>query len=93
MPDVKHHSRPFAVTEEELTKVESFCVANGLDEIGRVCAELRVLRAEYLSLSNRLGKVANAQPDPYLANRRFSKSMDSMTKGKPESDPNDFPEM
>lgn len=88
MPEVKHHSRPFGVSEEELTKMEAFCASNQLDELGRICAELRVLRAEYLTLCARVGKARNSEPDPILANRRFSKSLREITK----EDPNDFPE-
>ena len=62
MPEVKHHSRPFGVTEEELAKVEAFCVANELDELGRICAELRVLRAEYLTMAKRVGRSSNFPP-------------------------------
>jgi hypothetical protein len=87
--EVKHHSHPFGVTEDELLKVESFCAANKLDEVGRICAELRVLRAEYLTLCKRVGMTRNSEPDPILANRRFSKTLRQITK---EDDPNDFPE-
>jgi hypothetical protein len=70
-------SRPFAVTEAELANVEKFCKSNGLDEIGRVCAELRVLRAEYLLLSKRAGKqramIETIEHDPH---QRFAKEMD-----------------
>lgn len=70
-------SRPFAVTEAELASVERFCKANSLDEIGRVCAELRVLRAEYLRLSNRYGKakamVETMEHDPH---QRYAKEME-----------------
>ena len=58
MLEVKHHSRPFGVSEEELTKMEAFCAANELDELGRICAELRVLRAEYLTMAKRVGRAA-----------------------------------
>lgn len=79
MPDVKHHSRPFGVSEEELTKMEAFCASNQLDEIGRICAELRVLRAEYLKQSNIIGKqramVETLERNP---NIRYSKELDSM---------------
>lgn len=88
MPETTHHARPFGVTEEELTKIESFCASNQLDEMGRICAELRVLRAEYLLLSKRVGMARNSEPDPYLANRRFSKTLREVTK----EDPTDFPE-
>lgn len=88
-PEVTHHSRPFGVTEEELTKVESFCAANQLDEIGRICAELRTLRREYMLLSKRVGMARNSEPDAYLANRRFGRTLDKITKSE---NPNDFPE-
>lgn len=88
MPELKQHARPFGVSEDELTKMEAFCASNQLDELGRICAELRVLRAEYLLLSKRVGMARNSEPDPILANRRFSKSLREITK----EDPNDFPE-
>jgi hypothetical protein len=87
--EVTHHSRPFGVTEEELLKVESFCAANKLDEIGRICAELRVLRQEYLTLCKRVGMTRNSEPDPILANRRFSRTLQKLT----EENPNDFSEI
>ena len=72
-----HYSRPFAVTEDELRKVEKFCADNGLDEIGRICAELRVLRAEFLQLSTRIGKqramIETLEHDPQ---KRFAKELD-----------------
>ena len=47
---------PFAVSDAELREVEGFCSRNGLDEIGRICAELRTMRSEYILLSERAGR-------------------------------------
>ena len=86
MPDVKHHSRPFAVTEAELQAVERFCKANQLDEIGRICAELRVLRAEYLKQANVIGKQrAMVETLEHNPNIRYSKELDSMISMTKES--------
>lgn len=86
MPDVKHHSYPFAVAENELQKVEQFCKDNQLDEIGHICAELRVLRAEYLAQANRISKqramIEMLEHDPTV---RYSKELDSMTTTVRES--------
>lgn len=79
MSDVKHHARPFYVTEDELSAVERFCKANQLDEIGRICAELRVLRAEYLAQTRTVGRqrvmIESLEHDPTI---RYSKELDSM---------------
>jgi hypothetical protein len=81
MPEVKHHARPFGVTEQELLKVEAFCAANKLDEIGRICAELRLLRTEYLLLSKRIGlQAAHVPMDSIQANLRFGESLNTITK-------------
>lgn len=68
---------PFAVSNSELAEVEGFCSRNGLDQIGRICAELRTLRNEYIQLSKRLGKqqqmVETLQPDPSV---RFAKELE-----------------
>jgi hypothetical protein len=67
------------VSDAELSLAERFCEQNGLDEIGRICAELRTLRAEYISLSNRVGKqralIEALEHDPQI---RYSKELDSM---------------
>ena len=79
---LKHHSRPFAVTEDELQNVEKFCAANQLDEIGRICAELRVLRAEYLQLSTANGKLrAMVEVLEHDPQRRYSKDLEMITTG------------
>ena len=86
MPDVVHHSRPFAVTEDELSAVERFCKANKLDEIARICAELRVLRAEYLKQTNRVAKQrAMIEALEHNPNIRYSKELDSMIAMNRES--------
>lgn len=73
------HGVPFAVSEAELHEVEEFCARNGLDQIGRICAELRVLRAEYLAQSNRIGKqramIETLEHNPSI---RYSKELDAM---------------
>jgi hypothetical protein len=75
-------SRPFAVDSSELEEVERFCRENKLDVIGRICAELRVLRAEYLVLAQRAGKqkalVETLEHDP---SKRFAKELDIITDG------------
>jgi len=79
MTEVTHHSRPFGVTEAELLKVESFCAANKLDEIGRICAELRVLRAEYITLCKRVGMSRATVPDPITSNKRYGAELEHIT--------------
>ncbi len=73
---------PFAVSDAELTEVEGFCKRNGLDQIGKICAELRTMRREFMDLSKRAGRqramVETAMPDP---NRRFAAEMDRLTDG------------
>ncbi len=81
---------PFAASDAELSEVEGFCERNGLDQIGRICAELRALRQEYLQLAKRVGQQANGQPDPVLANRRFGRDIQKITKVE---DPFDLTEL
>lgn len=80
-------SRPFAVDNHELQQVERFCAANNLDVLGRICAELRLLRAEYIRLSERVGRQSNTiaqvqrevvsmEADP---NRRYAAQLDTIT--------------
>jgi hypothetical protein len=79
------HVPPFAVSDAELREVEGFCSRNGLDQIGRICAELRVLRAEYLAQSNRIGKqramIETLEHDPTI---RYSKELEVMVEAKKE---------
>lgn len=76
---MRKHAVPLAVSEDELQRVERFCEVNGLDEVGRICAELRVLRTEYILLSNRVGKqramIETLEHDPQI---RYSKELDAM---------------
>lgn len=73
---------PFAISDAELQEIEQFCGRNGLDQIGRVCSELRSLRAAYLTQAKRLGiqsaMISDLQPD---ANKRFAAELSSLTGG------------
>lgn len=75
---------PFAVSDAELSEVEGFCKRQGLDQIGRICAELRVLRAEYLQLANRVGKqramIETLEHDPTIRYGKELEAMVSMTR-------------
>ncbi len=73
---------PFAVSDAELSEVEGFCKRSGLDQIGRICAELRALRADYITLSKRIGMMHNRQPDPH---RQFAAEIDVITSGVPNA--------
>ena len=52
-----YHAQPFALSDIELQEVERFAKKQGLDEIGRMAAELRSLRLAYLTLANRHAKL------------------------------------
>lgn len=52
--------QPFALEEAELADIEQFARKNELTNIARLCAELRSLRAAYMTLSARAGRAANA---------------------------------
>lgn len=71
---------PFAVSDAELSEVEGFCSRNGLDQIGRICAELRTLRSEYILLAGRVGKqrgmIETLEHDP---NKRYARELDVIT--------------
>lgn len=71
---------PFAVSDPELAEVEGFCSRNGLDQIGRICAELRTLRAEYVLLVGRVGKqramIDTLEHDP---SKRYAREIDVIT--------------
>lgn len=85
MPNI---TPPFAVSDAELTEVEGFCKRNGLDQIGRICAELRALRVAYMEQCKRVGKqrqmVETLQPDP---SERYAKELDSITQEKTDAPP------
>lgn len=77
---------PFAVSDADLQEAEQFCKRSGLDQIGKICAELRTLRKEYLILSHRVGRqkatIENLMPDP---SRRFASELDQITTGVPDA--------
>ena len=77
---------PFAVSDADLQEAEGFCRRNGLDQIGKICAELRTLRKEYIVLSQRVGRqkatIENLMPDP---SRRFASELDQITTGVPDA--------
>lgn len=79
---------PFAVSDAELQEVEGFCSRSGLDQIGRICAELRTLRKEYVRLAERCGRqkatIEYCMPDP---SKRFAAEIDSITTGVPDAPP------
>ena len=62
--------QPFALDANELEDIETFARRNNLHNIARLCAELRALRAEYVSLSKRVGRqsamIEQLQPDPHV---------------------------
>jgi hypothetical protein len=72
MSTTNRYAQPFALTDLQLRDIEAFAAKNQLDQIGLLCAELRCLRAEYLSLSKRVGQresvvkigVSDAPPVP-----------------------------
>lgn len=51
--------QPFALDDAELQDIEKFAAKNELLNIARLCAELRSLRAAYLTLSARMGRMTN----------------------------------
>lgn len=51
--------QPFALEEAELADIENFAKKNDLHNIARLCAELRALRAAYMTQCARMGKMAN----------------------------------
>lgn len=51
--------QPFALDDAELQDIEKFAAKNELLNIARLCAELRSLRAAYLTLSARMGQMTN----------------------------------
>jgi hypothetical protein len=53
--------QPFALEEAELADIEQFARKNELTNIARLCAELRSLRAAYMTLSARVGRGAGAE--------------------------------
>jgi hypothetical protein len=81
-------SRPFAVSSVELQDVEQFCEKNNLPTIARICAELRVLRTEYIHLSTRLGRARSmVQTLESSPQQRFAKDLDSITQKGPDHAP------
>lgn len=52
--------QPFALEEAELRDIEQFARKNNLDNIARLCAELRALRSAFMTQSVRMGRMANA---------------------------------
>ena len=67
---------PFAVSDSDLREAEEFCRLSGLDQIGRICAELRGLRSAYQTQAKRLGMMQSRMPDP---NRQFASDLDRIT--------------
>lgn len=63
---MSYTAQPFALSDAELKEVERFAKASGLDQIGRMAAELRALRASYLTLANRHAKLSAmlTKPNP-----------------------------
>ncbi len=79
-------SLPFAVSTGELQEVEDFCQRNGLDQIGRICAELRVLRTEYLVLSQRVARQkAMIEAASMDSNARYAQELDVLMTEKPHA--------
>lgn len=71
---------PLALSDAELAEVEQFARNTGLDEIGRLCAELRAVRAAYLQKCREIARmrsvVATVDPDPHS---RYSKELQNLT--------------
>ena len=87
--------QPFALEEAELADIEQFARRNELTNIARLCAELRALRAAFMTLSARVGRAANGQPAPELVRMDAAKSESRKlvaTRSKDDEDPNDFTE-
>lgn len=68
---------PLALPDSDLAEVEGFAQRSGLDQIYRICAELRVLRRAYLEQSETIGRLRqmiDANPQ-----RRFAHALEAMT--------------
>jgi len=83
------YSAPLAITEAELQDIETLARRMGLDEIAKVCTELRVLRRHFLELSRQVVMYRKLQPPPPVqfpmeANVRWAADLNSMT-GSPNA--------
>ncbi len=74
---------PFALSDAELAEVEGFAQRSGLDQIYRLCRELRTIRRAYLEQSETIGRMRQMiHPDPQ---RRFAHALEAMTDAPPKS--------
>jgi hypothetical protein len=73
---------PFAMTEQELRGIGAFAHENGLDEIGKLVAELRTLRRAYMEQSRLIGILKGNMPE---ASKRFAAEIEDMTNATPKS--------
>lgn len=59
LPKVTRHVPPMALSDAELSEVEGFAARSGLDEIGRLCAELRTIRQLYVQQCGKISRLEN----------------------------------
>lgn len=74
-----YHATPFALTTKELNEVMEFAKASGLDQIGRMAAELVALRAEFIALSARYSKLQVELQNRAPAEKKYAAELDSIT--------------
>lgn len=69
-----------ALSEAELQEVENFARVSGLDEIMRLCMELRAIRAAYVTQAKRLAlqknMIVTLDADPAS---RYGKELNKLT--------------
>ncbi len=73
---------PLALSDAELAEVEGFAQRSGLDQIYRICAELRTVRRAYLEQAETIGRLRQMiDPNPQ---RRFAHALEAMTDAPPK---------
>lgn len=74
---------PMALSDAELAEVEGFAQRSGLDQIYRICAELRAIRRAYLEKCETNARLRQMiHPDPQ---KRFAHALEAMTDAPPKS--------
>lgn len=74
------HAPPMALTDADLSEVEGFADRNGLDQIFRICRELRALRQAYMDVCKMNGKLrAQLMAMEWDPHNRYAVVMDTMT--------------
>lgn len=76
-----YHAQPFALTEKELREVAEFAKASGLDQIGRMAAELVALRSAYTTLATRHAKLLAELDKRPPAEKVYAKELDIIVRG------------